>query len=336
MEPNNPPARQNPPPSFSSPATDSEIYSVRWSPDDSLIAAGCSDGTVKVYSGLYGTLIRTMNSRLSPEVYPVTSVRWRPESGPSKTRNILLAITCEGGVVHWHASSGKAVHSFKLQENQALCSDYNSEGTLFAIGCKDRSIKIYDEATRDLSINLTGGSQQISGHDNRIMSVKWIDHNYILSGGWDNNIFIWDTRNSQVIRTFYGPRVYGDSLDVKGDMILAGSYNIEEQVQVWSMSEGRSVFTDSLKQGDKSCMVYSAQFSKVDNARAFAVGGMGSYQFHVYKTDEKRIVTSVNDIPKAVYGIDFAHGVERVAVGSGDGVVRVFRYGESSNEHDDG
>lgn len=319
---------------FSTPASESEVFSVRWSPDDSHIAAGFSDGTVKLYSATYGTQIRSMNSRLSPEVYPVTSIRWRPDNGPSKTKNILLSITCDGGVLHWHATSGKVLHSFRISENQALSADYNSEGTMFAVGCKDRSIKVYDEVTRDQILNLTGGSQQQTGHDNRIMSVKYIDHNYILSGGWDNNMFIWDTRNTQVIRTFYGPRIYGDSLDVKGDLILAGSYNIEEQVQVWSMSEGKPIFVDNLSQGEKSCLAYSAQFSEVDNARYFAVGGIGSFQMHLYRTEDKTIVGSIGDIGKPVYSLNFAHTLERIAVGSGDGTIRIYRYGDRRNSEE--
>lgn len=319
---------------FSTHASEAEVFSVRWSPDDSHIAAGYSDGTVKLFSATYGTQVRTMNSRLSPEVYPVTSVRWRPDFGASKTKNILLSITCDGGVLHWHASSGKVLHSFRIPENQALCADYNSEGTVFAIGCKDRSIKVYDEVTRNLSLNLTGGSQQQSGHDNRIMSLRYIDHNYILSGGWDNNLFIWDTRNTQVVRTFFGPRIYGDSLDVKGDLILAGSYNIEEQVQIWSMSEGRAIYVDSLTQGEKSCLAYTAQFSQSDNAKYFAIGGIGSYQMHLYRNDDRSVVSSVNDIPKPVYCLNFAHSLERVAVGSGDGVVRIYRYGNREQIED--
>jgi WD40 repeat protein len=98
------------------------------------------------------------------------------------------------------------------------------------------------------------------------------------------------------------------------------------------MSEGRAIFTENLNQGEKSCLVYSAQFSKFDNGRYFAVSGIGSYQFHLYRTDERRNLASVNEVPKAVYSLDFAHSVEKVAFGAGDGVIRVFRYGENVSQ----
>lgn len=317
------------------PNCESEIFSIRWSPDDSHIAAGCSDGTVKIYSSIYGTLIRSLNCKLSADVYPVTSVRWRPDKAIGKTKNVLLVITCDGGIMHWHTSSGKILHSLRLTDNQALSSDFNSEGTSFAIGCKDRSIKVFDEGTKDKIADLTGGDVQQLGHDNRIMSVKWIGDSILMSGGWDNNILIWDLRTTSVVRSFYGPRVYGDSLDIKGDMILAGSYNIEEQLQIWSLGDGRCIFSDNLTNEGKSCMVYSAQFSKFDYGNVFAIGGIGANQCYLYDMAQKKPFAVVSNIPKAVYSLDFAHHSDKIVLGSGDGCARLFRYMDHSHENTD-
>ena len=306
--------------------SDAEVFSIRWSPDDSHIAAGCSDGTVKVYSAISGALIRSMNCKLSPDVYPVTSIRWRPDKAIGKTKNVLLATTCDGGVLHWHTSSGKILHSLRITDNQALCSDYNSEGTSFAIGCQDKSIRVFDEGTKEKIADLTGGNHQQLGHDNRIMSVKWIDSTILLSGGWDNNLLVWDLRNGRVVRTFYGPRVYGDSLDVKDDLILAGSYNCEEQLQIWSLSDDNRSYTENLTNGGQSCLVYTAQFIKFDYGKVFALGGIGANQCYFYDTEQRKPFAIISNIPKPVYSIDFANGSDRIAVGSGDGSIRVFRY----------
>lgn len=50
------------------------------------------------------------------------------------------------------------------------------------------------------------------------------NENILFSGGWDDYIMLWDLRNKQPIGMINGPTLSGDSLDIKNDMILTGSY----------------------------------------------------------------------------------------------------------------
>ena len=38
----------------------------------------------------------------------------------------------------------------------------------------------------------------------------------VISGGWDQNINIWDIRDKKVVSTIYGPRIGGDAIDIQG------------------------------------------------------------------------------------------------------------------------
>jgi WD40 repeat protein len=38
----------------------------------------------------------------------------------------------------------------------------------------------------------------------------------ILTGGWDNTVQFWDLRVGAAVRSFYGPHICGDSLDICG------------------------------------------------------------------------------------------------------------------------
>jgi WD40 repeat protein len=44
----------------------------------------------------------------------------------------------------------------------------------------------------------------------------------LISGGWDNTVQVWDVRLNRSVRSLFGPYVCGDSLDLKGNAILAG------------------------------------------------------------------------------------------------------------------
>ena len=57
-------------------------------------------------------------------------------------------------------------------------------------------VRVYDESTRGLVCALEGGGSGEPGHSKRVFSFKFVtdDNNLIISGGWDNNIKIWDIR----------------------------------------------------------------------------------------------------------------------------------------------
>lgn len=47
---------------------------------------------------------------------------------------------------------------------------------------------------------------------------------------------IWDLRAKKAQGNILGANISGDSLDIKGDSILAGSYRNKDQLQVFSLS----------------------------------------------------------------------------------------------------
>jgi len=77
-----------------------------------------------------------------------------------------------------------------------LALDYNSDGSLFASGGKDCTVRIYDEVSLEPVIIFEPGMYSKSGHANRIFSVKFLpkNTNILLSSGWDCNVLIWDIR----------------------------------------------------------------------------------------------------------------------------------------------
>jgi len=66
------------------------------------------------------------------------------------------------------------------------------------------------------------------------MHFAKFDRNVLLSGGWDNNIFLWDVRTYKSIGNFYGPNICGDCIDTLEDgTILTGSYRDSNQLELW-------------------------------------------------------------------------------------------------------
>ena len=46
-------------------------------------------------------------------------------------------------------------------------------------------------------------------------------------------IHIWDLRVGEATQTLVGPRITGDAIDFREDMILTGSSRVNDQLQLW-------------------------------------------------------------------------------------------------------
>jgi WD40 repeat protein len=83
-----------------------------------------------------------------------------------------------------------------------------------------------------LVCELDNTGQGIPIHSNRVFASKFDreDDNMLISGGWDNNIKIWDLREGGPVRNIFGAYVCGDALDIHEGYILSGSWRSEEQL----------------------------------------------------------------------------------------------------------
>lgn len=297
----------------------STVYSIRWNSDDSQLACARGNGQISIYDNA-GELKQTLDCKIK-ESLPVSSIRWRPDKG--LTKNVLSAVTSEGAIMHWHSSSGKVIYSVLLEDNQALCCDYRPDANFFAVGCKDTSIKVYDESTKQLNCELKRQGDYV-GHSNRVFSVKWEDENNLFSAGWDNNIFMWDLRTGRVSKHFHGPYICGDSIDVFENRLLCADCCIDNQVKIWSISQGTLIHSETLVQNGKPFKGYTAQFSKTNRAEIFFVAGSGNYQGYFFQTYGFSTFNAINHLNKSIYCCDFGNFTSRLAIGTSDGTVNVF------------
>ena len=107
-----------------------------------------------------------------------------------------------------------------------------------AVAGRDRVVRIYDETTKSLAFEMKQKGKLI-GHGNRIFCVKFNkgDENIICSGGWDNNVFVYDMRYRGPVHAIYGPHICGESIDFKSDgyTMACGSYRGEDALEIYDL-----------------------------------------------------------------------------------------------------
>lgn len=259
---------------------------------------------------------------------PTTNIKWRPLCAPGVTKNVIIASSADGTLKHWHTTSGRLLNTTFNEDHKVKTCDYKPDGTAFLTADDDFIIRVYDEQTRQLKTEMTGGlNEQI--HSNRIMCAKFDkeDENLIISGGWDQNVKIWDIRQSGSVRTFVGPMITGDAIDIHDGYILTGSYSPENQLQLWDFNTCEHIEDipwDEALPVDQSCLVYSCQFQKSTGDLIIA-GGSGNNEVRIFDGNALfRPCASICELSRAVFSVDFSNSGDMFAMGGGDGVVRVF------------
>jgi COMPASS component SWD3 len=177
----------------------------------------------------------------------------------------MISVNANGALQHWHTTSGKLLHTIYDELNQLLTVDYKPDGTLFATAGSDCCVRVYDEQTRKIKVEFAGGGNSggESGHTNRVFAVKFDkeDENMLISGGWDNNVKVWDLREPNPVRYIYGPYICGDALDLHEGYILTGSWRADKQLQLWDF--GTCEFIEDIPMNDglaspQPCQIYAA------------------------------------------------------------------------------
>jgi len=109
---------------------------------------------------------------------------------------------------------------------------------LLAAAGKDRHVRVYDETTKALAFTMKEKGKLI-GHGNRIFCVKFNkgDQNMLVSGGWDNNVFVYDMRYRGPVHAIYGPHICGDTIDFKSDghTMICGSYRGDDALEIYDL-----------------------------------------------------------------------------------------------------
>ena len=220
--------------------SDAAVFCTKFSHDDRYLATGYGDGLTRIYNLNTGKLSYTLQQFDSQESeLPITAVAWRPVTATMKTSNVLVTAQADGSLKHWHATSGKCLHrSCEDPENHLYSIDFTADGNLLACAGRDRQVRIYDETTKSLAFTMKERGK-LHGHGNRIFCVKFNkgDQNMLVSGGWDNNVFVYDMRYRGPVHALYGPHICGDSIDFKsnGYEMICGSYRGEDALEVYDL-----------------------------------------------------------------------------------------------------
>jgi len=219
------------------PLSDKELRSARWpmdnatvvglSADERYLAAGCRDGTVR----LWDVAKQKMVFQVPGHNRPVQSVAFSADGK-------LLATAGKGGTIRiWHTNNGKELQSLAGHPSQVNSLAFSGDGQRLASAGGDTNVKLWETRSGKLLFTL-------QGHSNVVSCVAFSPSGkYLVSGGRDRTIKVWDTESGEETFTLRGHAgaILCVAFSPSGNLIASAGE--DQLVKVWdatSAPEARS------------------------------------------------------------------------------------------------
>ena len=155
-----------------------KVRSISLSPDQSILAAGCGDGTVRIFD----TLSMREFHRIEAHKLSAHCVCFHPEG------RYLLSGGRDAHLKAWNLADFSLLTSIPAHNYAVYAISFAPGFRQFATASRDKTVKIWNADTVEFVQRL---GQDNNSHLNSVNNVLWMKNNSIVSASDDRSIRIW-------------------------------------------------------------------------------------------------------------------------------------------------
>ena len=325
------------------------VLVVSWSPDASLLATGSMDNTVRLWDPTTG---QPVGSPLKGHTKWVRSIAWEPYHLQAPRRPRLASASKDSTARIWDAGSRRVEYVLSGHKDSVSCVRWGGTGKIYT-SSQDKTVKIWD-ASRGVLINTLTAHAHWVNHlalsTDFVLRTAYHDHTgdvppseeqrvtkakdrfdkaakvnneiveRLISASDDLTIYLWDpAASTKPVNRLLGHQKQVNHVSFSPNGRLIASAAFDNQVKLWSASDGKFLFTLRGHVGP----VYMASFSADSR---LLVSGSKDTTLKVWDCSTGKLKEDLPGHKDEVYAVDWSPDGQKVGSGGRDKVVKLWRH----------
>ncbi|MCA8986545.1 MAG: protein kinase [Planctomycetaceae bacterium] len=202
-------------------------HSVALSPDETRIAFGAEDNTVKLIDTETGTGLKSLAGHEST----ICTVAFSPDG------KRVVSGGFDNTARVWDVELGQEVLTLRGHTGRVNGVAFSPDGALVVSACEDMTIRFWDAQTGVLVRTLVG-------HNVNVADIMFSpDGSQIATSSSDHTIRIWDTQTGEVLALLEGHAAGVTGIAYSPDGRRLASTSFDRRVKLWDIPNGREIST---------------------------------------------------------------------------------------------
>jgi WD40 repeat protein len=289
--------------------TNDIVWSIAFSPDGKMVAAGLNDNTILLWDWQGDQISLILGDEYKYNA--VSTVAFSPDG------SLIAGGYLSGGVAIWNAADGSRLRTLMADtpriETKSIA--FSPDGRFLATGSGDAKTRLWDVSSGTLKFSFGEA-------ENSVSSVAFSPDGTILASAsfsWDSTIRLWKTSDGSMIRAFKGNSLTYSSLSFSPDGRYLSAIGNDGNVEIWRLADDSMV---KLPASSSGFAIFSPDSTTLAVVSAITV--------EFWNVDLKRLAGSIETFWAGANCISFSPDSRLLAAGYKDGRVRLWSSNDKS------